>query len=375
MIKFLDLYKVNQQYEPEIREAINEVLDRGWYILGEIDQRFEQNYAAYCGTKHCIGVANGLDALTLIFRAYKELGIMKDGDEILVAANTYIASILSISENGLVPVLVEPDPNTYNIDPEQLEKHITPRTRGILPVHLYGQLCGMGKMLQIAEKHHLQIIEDCAQAQGAVLSSDGRKSGNLSDIAGHSFYPGKNLGALGDAGAVTTNNDELAAMIRALGNYGSHKKYVNDYQGVNSRLDEIQAAILDVKLKYLDRDNAKRREIAKIYLREIKNPSLVLPYYSGNEDHVFHLFVVLCKERDQFQQYLNNHDIQTVIHYPIPPHKQNAYREWNSLSLPITEQIHEQALSLPISPVMEMNEIEKVVDAVNKFVSSSFKQI
>ena len=368
MIKFLDLYKVNQQYEPEIKEAINEVLDRGWYILGEIDKRFEQNYAAYCGTKHCIGVANGLDALTLIFRAYKELGIMKDGDEILVAANTYIASILSISENGLVPVLVEPDPHTYNIDPDRLEKHITPRTKGILPVHLYGQLCDMDKIIHIAEKHQLQIIEDCAQSQGAVHSQNQRKSGNLGDIAGHSFYPGKNLGALGDAGAVTTNNDELATVIRALGNYGSQKKYVNDYKGTNSRLDEIQAAILDVKLKYLDRDNAKRRDIAKIYLREIKNPSLVLPCYSGNEDHVFHLFVVLCKERDRFQQYLTDHNIQTVIHYPIPPHRQKAYSEWNGLSLPVTEWIHEQALSLPISPVMEMHEVEKVVEIVNNFI-------
>ena len=370
MIKFLDLYKVNQQYELEIKKAINEVLDRGWYILGEADQRFEQDYATYCGTKHCIGVANGLDALTLIFRAYKELGMMKEGDEILVAANTYIASILSISENGLVPVLVEPNPHTYNIDPDRLENHITPRTKGILPVHLYGQLCDMDKIIHIAGKYQLQIIEDCAQSQGAVYAKNRRKSGNFSDAAGHSFYPGKNLGALGDAGAVTTNNDELATVIRALGNYGSNKKYVNDFKGVNSRLDEIQAAILEVKLKYLDHDNAKRREIAKIYLCEIKNPSLILPYYSGNEDHVFHLFVVLCKNRDQLQQYLTEHDIQTVIHYPIPPHRQKAYREWNSLSLPITERIHEQALSLPISPVMEMKEIEKVVDVVNKFVSS-----
>ena len=372
MIKFLDLHKVNQQYEPEIKEAINEVLDRGWYILGEADQRFERNYAAYCDTKHCIGVANGLDALTLIFRAYKELGMMKDGDEILVAANTYIASILSISENGLVPVLVEPDPRTYNIDPNRLENHITPRTKGILPVHLYGQLCDMDHMIHIAKKHHLQIIEDSAQSQGAVNSSDRRRSGNMSDAAGHSFYPGKNLGALGDAGAVTTNNDELAAVIRALGNYGSHQKYVNDYKGVNSRLDEIQAAILDVKLKYLDRDNAKRREIAKIYLREINNTSIALPYFSGNEDHIFHLFVILCQERDQLQRYLTEHGIQTVIHYPIPPHRQKAYSEWNGLSLPITERIHEQALSLPISPVMEMEEIEKVIDVVNQFVSPSF---
>ena len=368
MIKFLDLYKVNQQYELEIKQAIDQMLDRGWYILGEADICFEQNYAAYCGTKHCIGMANGLDALTLIFRAYKELGIMKDGDEILVQANTYIASILSISENGLVPVLVEPNPYTYNIDPDQLEKHITPRTKGILPVHLYGQLCDMVKIIHIAEKHHLRIIEDGAQSQGAVNSSDGRKSGNMSDAAGHSFYPGKNLGALGDAGAVTTNNDELAATIRALGNYGSYKKYVNDYKGVNSRLDEIQAAILDVKLKYLDRDNSRRREIAKIYLREITNPSFVLPYYSGNEDHVFHLFVILCKERDQLQQYLNDHDIQTVIHYPIPPHRQKAYKEWNDLSLPITEKIHDRILSLPLSPVMEMTDVEKVVNVLNEFM-------
>ena len=373
MIKFLDLHKINQQYELEMKEAINEVFDRGWYILGESDQRFEANYAAYCGTKHCIGVANGLDALTLIFRAYKELGMMKEGDEILVAANTYIASILSISENGLVPVLVEPVSHTYNIDPDRLEERITPRTKGILPVHLYGQLCDMDKIIHIAEKYHLQIIEDCAQSQGAVHPSDRRKSGNMSNVAGHSFYPGKNLGALGDAGAVTTNNDELAAVIRALGNYGSHQKYVNNYKGVNSRLDEIQAAILDVKLKYLDRDNAKRREIAKTYIREINNPSLVLPYYSGEEDHIFHLFVVLCPERDQLQRFLTGHGIQTVIHYPIPPHRQKAYNEWNGLSFPITERIHEQALSLPISPVMEMEDIEKVIEVVNQFVPPSFQ--
>ena len=369
MIKFLDLYKVNQQYESEIKKAIHEVLDRGWYILGEADLRFEQNYAAYCGTRHCIGVANGLDALSLIFRAYKELGMMKEGDEILVPANTYIASILSISENGLVPVLVEPDLRTYNIDPEQLEKHITPRTKGILPVHLYGQLCDMDKITDIAKKYNLLVVEDCAQSQGAVNSLDNRKSGNLGDAAGHSFYPGKNLGALGDGGAVTTNNEELAATVRAIANYGSNKKYVNIYKGVNSRLDEIQAAIVDVKLKYLDRDNSTRRDIAKIYLQEIKNSSFVLPYYSGKKDHVFHLFVILCKKRDQLQQYLNDNDIQTVIHYPIPPHRQKAYQEWNELSLPITEQIHDEVLSLPISPVMEMKEIETVVDVLNKFIA------
>ncbi len=367
MIKFLDLYKVNQQYESEIKKAVNEVLDNGWYILGEADKRFEQHYAAYCGTKHCIGVANGLDALTLILRAYKELGMMKDGDEILVAANTYIASILAISENGLVPVLIEPNPHTYNIEPEHLEKHITPRTRGILPVHLYGQLCDMAPILRIAKQYRLHVIEDAAQSQGAVQTADGRKSGNIGEIAGHSFYPGKNLGAMGDAGAVTTNDDELAATIRALANYGSHKKYVNEYKGVNSRLDEIQAAVLDVKLKYLDRDNDRRREIAKIYLNEITNPALVLPYYSGNADHVFHLFVVLCQERERLQQYLNKHDIQTVIHYPIPPHRQKAYTEWNGLSLPVTEQIHDRALSIPISPVMEMQEVENIVSTLNQF--------
>ena len=367
MIKFLDLHKINKRYEAEIKSAINEVLDAGWYILGDADKAFEREYADYCGAAHCIGTANGLDALKLILKAYMEMGVMKENDEILVAANTFIASILAISDNRLTPVLVEPDPQTYNIDPALLEKHITARTRAILPVHLYGQLCDMEPITELANRHNLLVIEDSAQSQGAVQSTLRRKAGNLGDIAGHSFYPGKNLGALGDAGAVTTNNNELATIIRALQNYGSQQKYVHDFKGINSRLDEIQAAILSVKLKYLDSDNEKRREIAKIYLEQIKNPKLTLPYYSGNDDHVFHLFVALCEERDRLQQYLFEHDIQTAIHYPVAPHRQKAYSEWNHLSFPVTEKIHEQAVSIPISPVLEMCEVEKIIDCLNKF--------
>lgn len=366
MIKFLDLLKVNQLHEAEVKKAMNNVFDSGWYIHGESVNRFEKSYATYCGVKHCIGVANGLDALTLILRAYKELGVMAEGDEVIVPANTYIASILSISANNLVPILVEPDPNTFNLDPLRIEENISPKTKAILTVHLYGQLSAMEKLNQIAQKHNLKVIEDSAQSQGA-MSLDGNKAGSLGDAAGHSFYPGKNLGALGDAGAVTTNDDELASCIRALANYGSHKKYHNIYQGVNSRLDEIQAAILDVKLKGLDAENKHRREVARYYLANIKNPKVTLPAWDGSNNHVFHLFVVRVKNREEFQEYLASNGIQTVIHYPIPPHKQNAYASWNSLSFPITEAIHEEVLSLPMSPVMTKDEIATVVEVINRY--------
>jgi len=366
MIKFLDLLKVNQLHEAEIKKAMNDVFDSGWYIHGESVSRFEKNYAAYCGTKHCIGVANGLDALILILRAYKELGIMSDGDEVIVPANTYIASILSISANNLVPVLVEPDAKTFNLDPAKVEEHITPKTKAILTVHLYGQLSEMEQLNQIAQKHNLKVIEDSAQSHGAMLAN-GNRAGSLGDAAGHSFYPGKNLGALGDGGAVTTNDDELASCIRALANYGSHKKYHNIYQGVNSRLDEMQAAILDVKLKGLDAENEHRREVARYYLANIKNPKVSLPAWDGSNNHVFHIFVVRVENRVEFQEYLTSNGIQTVIHYPIPPHKQNAYASWNSLSFPITEAIHEEVISLPMSPVMTDAEIKSVVEVVNRY--------
>lgn len=366
MIKFLDLLKVNQLHEADIKKAMNDVFDSGWYIQGESVSRFEKNYAAYCGAKHCIGVANGLDALILILRAYKELGFIADGDEVIVPANTYIASILAISANNLVPILVEPDPITFNLDPTKVEAHITQKTRAILTVHLYGQLSAMEPLNQLALKHNLKVIEDSAQSHGAMLA-DGRRAGSLGDAAGHSFYPGKNLGALGDGGAVTTNNDELATCLRALANYGSQKKYHNIYQGVNSRLDELQAAILDVKLRELDTENEHRREIARYYLTKISNTKVNLPAWDGGNNHVFHLFVVRVKNRADFQEYLTSNGIQTVIHYPIPPHKQNAYASWNSLSYPITEAIHEEVISLPISPVLTLDEAKQVVEIINNY--------
>jgi dTDP-4-amino-4,6-dideoxygalactose transaminase len=368
MIKFLDLLKINQQYESEIKAAMNRVFDSGWYIQGEALKQFEKNYAAYCGSKHCIGVANGLDALILIIRAYKELGKLKEGDEVLVPSNTYIASVLAISENRLTPVLVEPDEKTFNIDPLKIEAAVTSRTRAILCVHLYGQLCEMDAINEVANKHGLLVIEDGAQSHGAIYKN-GKKSGNLGDAAGHSFYPGKNLGALGDGGAVTTNDDELASAIRAIANYGSHKKYYNLYKGPNSRLDELQAAILDEKLKGLDADNAKRREIAKNYLAEFKNSNLELPYYSGEEDHVFHLFVVRVEERDKFQQYLSDNKIQTVIHYPVPPHLQVAYKDLGLKkgSFPIAEKMADTCLSLPMWPGMVTGQVEYIANCMKSF--------
>ncbi|NVM65355.1 dTDP-4-amino-4,6-dideoxygalactose transaminase [Mucilaginibacter sp. SG538B] len=365
MIKFLDLLAINQQHKEELKKAFDRVLDSGWYIMGDELKTFETEFAAYCGTKHAIGVANGLDALILIIRAYKEMGVLQDGDEIIVPANTYIASILAISANNLVPVLVEPDINTYNIDPALIEFHITAKTKAILPVHLYGQLCDMNAINAIAQKHQLKVIEDSAQAHGA--TSNGKRAGNFGDATGFSFYPGKNLGALGDAGAITTNDDTLNGSIRALLNYGSHKKYENLYKGVNSRLDELQAALLSVKLKTLDQETATKRAIANRYLKEINNAKIILPKVAEQSAHVWHLFVIRTDAREHLQQYLTNNGIQTVIHYPIPPHQQEAYKEWNNLSYPISETIHREVLSLPLSPVLKPEEVDYVIKTINKY--------
>ncbi|PTT36064.1 aminotransferase [Chryseobacterium sp. HMWF028] len=366
MIKFLDLQKINLKHQEEIETKLSQVFRSGWYLMGQELSSFESNLSQYIGAKHAIGVANGLDALRLILRGYIEMGIMDRGDEILVPSNTYIASILAISDNGLIPVLVEPDIDNYNIDIAKIEEKITSKTKGILIVHLYGRTVFSQELKDLAGKHHLKVIEDNAQAIGAIWN--GKKSGNLGDAAGFSFYPGKNLGALGDAGAITTNDDDLAKVIRALANYGSNQKYVNIYQGLNSRLDEIQAAVLDVKLKYIDEENTVRKNIAKKYIAEISNPKIILPENPADEnEHVWHLFVIRTENRDELQKYLTENGIQTLIHYPIPPHKQQAYKEWNELSFPISEKIHEEVLSLPISPVMTEEEIRKVIETVNRF--------
>ncbi len=361
MIKFLDLYKINERLRKEINGKITQVLDSGWYLLGEETENFEQNFAKYCGVKHCIGVANGLESLNLIIRGYG----FAQGDEIIVPANTYIASILAISENGCTPILVEPDINTYNINPDLIEKKITSKTKAIMVVHLYGQAVQMQKIWALAQKYNLKIIEDSAQAHGAKYQN--KRVGSLGDASGFSFYPGKNLGCVGDGGCVTTNDDELAQKIKALRNYGSHKKYHNVFIGMNSRLDEIQAGILDIKLKFLDEDNQKRKEIAKYYRKNIKNSSIILPNVYAEDAHVWHLFVVRTKQRDNFQKYLLDNEIQTIIHYPIPPHKQECYKLWNNLSYPITEEIHKSVLSLPISPVMSNDEVKKVVEVINEY--------
>ena len=366
MVTFLDQKAVNAQYQRELKEACARVIDSGWFIMGNELAQFEAEFAAYCGTKHAIGVANGLDALILVLRAWKELGKLQAGDEVIVQANTYIASILAITENDLVPVFVEPDPVTYNLDPALVRAAITPKTRVILPVHLYGHLSPMPELLAIAKEHNLLVLEDSAQAHGAEL--DGRRAGNWGHAAGFSFYPGKNLGALGDGGAVTTNDDELAATLKALRNYGSHKKYENLYQGVNSRLDEIQAAMLRVKLPYLPAETARRRQIALRYCQEISNPAIQLPQRADPNHHVWHLFVVQCADRSGLQQHLTAAGIQTLIHYPIPPHQQQAYPQWNALSLPITERIHQQVLSLPIGPTMTDDEVSQVISAINSFM-------
>ncbi|MDX9960836.1 MAG: DegT/DnrJ/EryC1/StrS family aminotransferase [Aliarcobacter sp.] len=363
MIPFLDLKQINVQYRTELIEACTKVINSGWYIQGNECKEFDIEFAQYCGTKYAIGVANGLDALILILKAYKEMGIMSDGDEVIVPSNTYIASILAISQNNLVPVLVEPDINTYLLDPSKIEEKITSKTKAILPVHLYGQTCQMDEINKIAKKHNLKVIEDSAQSHGAYFKN--KRSGNLGDASGFSFYPGKNLGALGDGGAVTTNDEELANTIKALANYGSHKKYENLYKGINSRLDEMQAAMLRVKLKYLDNETEKRREIANYYLENIKNNNIVLPTLRTQDNHVWHVFVIRTERRDELQKYLLENEIQTLIHYPIPPHKQNAYVEWKNESYPISEKIHKEILSLPISGVQSLEDTKTIVEILN----------
>ena len=364
-IPFLDLQAINAASREELIEACTRVIDSGWYIDGNELSRFEIEFADYCGSKHCIGVANGLDALMLTLRAWKELGKLKDGDEVIVPANTYIASILAVTENRLVPVLVEPDETSFNLCPSKAEAAITANTRAILAVHLYGQLANMPALLDVAERHKLLVLEDAAQAHGA--SSGGRKAGNWGHASGFSFYPGKNLGALGDAGAVTTSDDELAQTLRALRNYGSHEKYKNLYQGVNSRLDEIQAAILSVKLKHLDQQTAQRRQIANLYLKGINNPAIQLPHCDSQDQHVWHLFVVRCQQRDALHDHLAQLGVQTLIHYPIPPHQQQAYPEWNTRSFPLTEAIHQQVLSLPMGPTMAAEDAQAVILACNQW--------
>lgn len=366
MIKFLDLQQINKQYQIELKNVAQQVIDSGWYLMGEHVQKFENELAQYIGVPYAIGVANGLDALRLIFKAYLELGILQEGDEVIVPANTYIASILAITDNRLKPILVEPDSNTFNLNIDEIENHITERTKAIMVVHLYGSVCWSEKLVEIAQKHHLKIIEDNAQAIGAEWR--GTKTGNLGDAAGFSFYPGKNLGALGDAGAVTTNDQALAKTVRALANYGSSQKYVNDYQGLNSRLDEIQAAFLSVKLKYLDAENAIRRTIALQYLTQIKPTELILPQFPENpQEHVWHLFVIRTPNREKLQNYLTQHGIQTLIHYPIPPHQQKAFENWNQLQFPVTELIHREVLSLPMSPVLTPVEVQDIIQQLNNY--------
>ncbi len=403
MIKFLDIQRITESYEPLLSQAIHRVVKRGWFLHGEEVAAFENEYAAYTGSGNCIAVANGLDALRLIFKAYIALDIMKKGDEVIVPANTFIASVLAVTDNNLKPVLVEPDINTYNLDISLIEKHITSRTKAIMVVHLYGQACWSQKIEKIAQDYDLKIIEDNAQAAGALIQHQTKKTdqgtrsrtGSLGNAAGHSFYPGKNFSALGDGGAVTTDDDELASVIRALANYGSSRKYVNDYQGLNSRLDEIQAAVLRVKLPRLDVDNQHRREIAQYYLDHIKNPDIILPVSKKanqnrtNEDlhilsnapiaqnnpntdnatlnlaHVWHLFVIRNSHREILQKRLAESGIQTLIHYPIPPHKQKAYKSWNNMCYPVTEKIHNEVISLPISQVIEKSDAEFVVEILN----------
>ena len=377
MIKYLDLKRINGLYDAEIRKAVNDVLDSGWYLKGEATRRFEQHYAEYIGTRHCIGVANGLDALTLILRAYIEMGVMQEGDEVIVPANTYIASILAITDNRLVPVLVEPSLDTLQIADTLIEQAITPRTRAVMIVHLYGRCAYTDRIGEICRQHGLKLIEDNAQAHGCFYKENLKKTGSLGDAAGHSFYPGKNLGALGDAGAVTTDDDELAKTIEALGNYGSSRKYVFDYQGRNSRIDELQAAILDVKLRHLDADNQCRKDIAARYEREVSN-DLVRLRLDGNEtysrsslatrDCVYHIFPVFCERRDELQKYLADNGVETQIHYPVPPHRQRCYPELHHLSLPVTERIHAQELSIPCHQAMTDHEVTCIIDLLNAFI-------
>ncbi|WP_324731975.1 DegT/DnrJ/EryC1/StrS family aminotransferase [Pseudomonas paeninsulae] len=363
MIPFLNLKSVNAELRAELLDACARVIDSGWYIAGNELAAFEQEFAAYCSTTHCIGVANGLDALTLTLRAWQELGRLKEGDEVIVPANTYIATLLAITENHLKPVLVEPDEGSFNLSHNAVAAAITPRTKVIMPVHLYGRLAPMPELLTLAGEHQLLVLEDAAQGHGASLA--GRKAGSWGDAAGFSFYPGKNLGALGDAGAITTSDDALAETLRALRNYGSHEKYRNLFQGVNSRLDEIQAAMLRVKLLHLDRQTEQRRRIARCYLDLIKHPAVTLPAWEEEQQHVWHLFVVLSKHREQLQQQLALAGIQTLIHYPIAPHRQDAYRELGHLQLPITERLHNEVLSLPMDPSMTLEQAHEVAQAIN----------
>ena len=383
MIKFLDLKGITDLYADEIKQAVDSVIDSGWYLQGNANKQFESDYAHYIGTDHCVGVANGLDALIWIYRAYIEMGVMQPGDEVIVPANTYIASILAITENGLKPVLVEPNIETLEMDDRLIEQAITPRTKSILIVHLYGRCTYTEKIGELCRKYNLKLVEDNAQAHGCSYYIENgklkiennesasnfifKKTGSLGDAAGHSFYPGKNLGAFGDGGAVTTNDEKLATCVRTLANYGSQKKYVFQYCGRNSRLDEIQAAILDVKLHHLDEDNSRRQHVAKYYYEHINNPLITMPTRLSDENNVYHIFPVLCPERDRLQQYLTENGIQTLIHYPIPPHKQECYKEWNAMSLPVTEQIHQQELSIPISQVLTDEEVKEVVGVLNTF--------
>lgn len=384
MISFLDLKKINEPYETAFQEKLKTVLENGWYILGKEVAAFETAFAKYCKADYCIGTGNGLDALTLIFKGYIALGKLQKGDEVIVPANTYIASILAVLQADLVPVLVEPRLETYNLNPDLIEKKITPKTKAILAVHLYGQLAEMDQIKEIANRNNLLVVEDAAQSHGAFENSNNSKfqipgSGDgsvtnlkpkISDLkssAAYSFYPGKNLGALGDGGAIVTNDSELAKVVFSLRNYGSEVKYRNDYIGVNSRLDELQAAFLSLKLPHLDADNDRRRKIAKRYLTEIKNEKIVLPFWDFSNNHVFHLFVVRTSDREALQAYLSQNNIQTVIHYPIPPHQQKALLEWNNLSLPVTEKIHQEVLSLPINPVLTETEVDFIVEVLNKY--------
>ena len=375
MIKFLDLQKINQQYQEQFQQKMKLILDKGWFIMGEEVKTFESNFANYCGSNHCIGVGNGLDALVLIFKGYIQLGKLQKGDEVIVPANTYIASILAILQADLVPVLIEPKLETYNINPDLIQNKISSKTKAILAVHLYGQLAEMEAINAIANQNNLLVIEDAAQSHGAMLRQAQQdtftRAGNLSDAAAFSFYPGKNMGALGDAGAITTNDVALTKVLFALRNYGSEQKYHNDYVGINSRLDEIQAAFLNVKLPHLESQNEIRKTIAKRYLSEIKNEKIILPTWDFSGNHVFHLFVIRTTEREALQGYLKQNNIETIIHYPIPPHQQKAFAPetsgWNSLSLPITEKIHQEVLSLPISPVMTMDEVDYVIAVLNKY--------
>ena len=365
MIPFLNLKDINQPIADEIKDVLKQVIDSGWFLNGKFTRQFEDNYSKYIGVKHTIGVANGLDALRLILRAYIEIGYMKEGDEVIVPANTYIASVLAITENKLKPVFVEPNYNNFQIDSKLIESAIGEKTKVIMLVHLYGKCAFDETISDLAEKYSLKIIEDNAQAHGCIYN--GKKTGSLGDAAGHSFYPGKNLGALGDGGAVTTDNDNLAEIIRAIANYGSKKKYVCNFKGLNSRLDEIQAAILDIKLKYLDLEITKRKAVANRYFKEINNNKIFIPKLNDWNSHVFHLFPILTKERNKFQQYLHDNGIQTLIHYPIPPHKQKCYPEYEHLSFPITEQIHNQEISLPMSPTLKVEEISKIIEVINRW--------